>query len=298
MLVIFGSINLTAQYHVKTLPSTGKNIKAMRHLFETGGHAARQAIAAARYDTKTALIGKVGEDANGLRLVNSLKRNNVVTSGIAKIDEVETGLVTEIIAKDGQRQTVQAIGANEFISAEQVPENIVSRDNILLVQPDLSLEETVKVMMMARNHGGKVILHFYPFIKLPKEVLALADIIIMSEDTLAQATEHLSLSIGDAKHIGQQVSAMAKADVIVHGKKIHAVQGGKDVEVISIPKLPDLIETDNAMDAFSGIFAASLHDGDTFNISCKKAAIGSALASRHYSAQKSYPYRADIEELM
>ncbi|MEM8833384.1 MAG: ribokinase, partial [Pseudomonadota bacterium] len=208
MLVVFGSINLDVTYHVKRLPKQGETVIADRYLIGPGGKGANQALAAARMGVKTALVAKTGDDANSVRVLNNLKRNEVMTSGIAKSDELPTGTSTIIVDKNGQNQIVFVPGANDEISAEQLPPEILHDKNILLVQMETPLEETVIGMKTARDSGAKIIMNMAPVKKVPSVVLKLSDYLIVNEIEAEQVIKNAKLEAG--KNPTDQAMALAK----------------------------------------------------------------------------------------
>lgn len=68
-----------------------------------GGAPANVAVAAAKLGAKTAFIGKVGNDAFGKLLVNTVKENGVNSDGMVISDGSNTTLAVVSIAKSGER---------------------------------------------------------------------------------------------------------------------------------------------------------------------------------------------------
>ena len=126
MLIVFGSINMDVNVNVRNFPKEGETVLSQNYTMSPGGKGANQALAAARYGAKTAVVGKVGDDGNGLRILNYLKRNGVMTSGVAKSEEFPTGMAMVMKRKkDGGKSEVIASGANALVSAEQAPSDIL-----------------------------------------------------------------------------------------------------------------------------------------------------------------------------
>ncbi len=82
---VFGGCSLDKMYYQKTDGKYGEN----PDLLVYGGKGANQAIAAARAGAKTTIISRIGKDAEGLKIIDNLKYNNVDTSNVEMISDVE-----------------------------------------------------------------------------------------------------------------------------------------------------------------------------------------------------------------
>lgn len=68
-----------------------------------GGAPANVAVAAARLGAKAGFIGKVGDDAFGRFLADTLKKENVDVSGLFACEDVPTTMALVSVAPDGER---------------------------------------------------------------------------------------------------------------------------------------------------------------------------------------------------
>ena len=134
MVIVFGSLNIDLIMQVKHQPHPGETILTSTYDWMPGGKGANQAIACARSGVKTAMVGHVGDDGFGTRIVNTLKRDEVLTTGIARSDDDPTGIAFITIDQKGENQIVVASGANRLTKGDQVPNEILHRDNVVLMQ--------------------------------------------------------------------------------------------------------------------------------------------------------------------
>src|SRR4051812_15205903 len=112
MIVVFGSINMDVGMRVKDFPRGGETILSPSYDMSPGGKGANQALACARGGAKTALVGKVGDDGIGTRILTNLRRNEVMTSGVATSDYLPTGMAYILRNAAGENQITVASGAN------------------------------------------------------------------------------------------------------------------------------------------------------------------------------------------
>jgi len=168
MIIVFGSIYMDLKVKVKEFPESGEAVLTSSYQSNPGGKGACQALAAARVGAKTALVGRVGDDGQGLRILNYLKRHEVMTSGVAKTDVFPTGMAMVMQGKEGKPRKIVALGANALVESDQAPSEIFRSENVLLAQMELPLEQNAIVMKNAKDKGAKVILNLAPSLTIPK----------------------------------------------------------------------------------------------------------------------------------
>ena len=76
-LLVFGSINMDLVARTPRLPAPAETITGHEFFTAPGGKGANQAVAAARLNTPTLMIGRVGGDAFGGAL-----RQNLTEAGV------------------------------------------------------------------------------------------------------------------------------------------------------------------------------------------------------------------------
>jgi ribokinase len=302
MIIVFGSINVDLNMKVNSFPKAGETVLSSFYDITPGGKGANQALAAARIGAKTAIVGKVGDDGMGLRVLNNLKRNEVMTSGVAKSDTLPTGMATIIKEKNGNNRVIVASGANVEVNAEQAPSDILHEGNILLVQMELPIEQNAIVMKTAHDTGAKVILNLAPALEIPKKMLELVDYLIVNQIEARQLAEKLGMKADGNGAV--LAAALAKEGnltcILTMGPDgIVAVSpDGKGVRLEAMKLGDEAIDTTGAGDCFCGTFTACLHEGKSFEVALKMATIASGLSCKKEGTQDAYPYLEEINELM
>lgn len=301
MIIVFGSINMDLNLKLKRFPDAGETILSPSYTMTPGGKGANQAMASARAGAKTALIGKVGDDGPGLRILNHLKRNEVMTSGVAKSTEWPTGMAMVAKEKDGENRIIVASGANLEVSAEQAPPEIFNENNVLLVQMEVPMEQNALVMKNAKDNGSKVIMNLAPALTIPKALLSLVDYLIVNQIEARQLAEKLKINIdGDTSKLAAALAKEGNLTCIVTLGPDGIVAVNPDGKGLKIPsmKIENVVDTTGAGDCFCGTFAACVHEGKDMNTALRMATVASGLSCRDVGTQASYPYLADIEEAM
>lgn len=301
MIIVFGSINMDLNLKVKSFPEAGETVLSPSYTSTPGGKGANQALAAARAGAKTALVGNVGDDGPGLRILNNLKRNQVMTSGVGKSEEMPTGMAMVVKEKSGENRIIVASGANSLVTADQAPADILHSDNVLLVQMELPAEQNAIVMKTAKENGAPVIMNLAPALDIPKSMLSLVDYLIVNQIEARQLGKRLGLDIKDnTAKLAQALAKEGRLTCIITMGPDGVVAVSKDGKGFEVPamKLEKVKDTTGAGDCFCGTFAACVHEGKPLHTALRMAIVASGLSCLHEGTQESYPYLADIDEVL
>lgn len=301
MIVVFGSINMDINMRVKDFPRAGETILSPSYDMTPGGKGANQALACARGGAKTAIVGKVGDDGMGTRILNGLRRNEVMTSGVATSDFLPTGLA--IVTRDakGENHITVASGANADVSAVQVPDEILKAGNILLLQMEVPLQENFQLMERAKKLGATVILNLAPAFHIPQKALDLVDYLIVNELEARMIAETIGINPDqDLMIVAKALSTKGQLDCIVTlGPKgaVAMTQKGHGWRVPAM-ELKEVVDTTGAGDCFCGMLAAGIHNKLALGSAMRRASVAASLSCMKKGAQESYPYIAEVEEVL
>ncbi|MFA5591814.1 MAG: ribokinase [Micavibrio sp.] len=301
MIVVFGSINMDVNMRLHTFPQPGETVVAPSYEMSPGGKGANQSLAAARGGVKTALIGKVGDDAMAHRLLIGLRRNEVVTSGVAVSEVLPTGMAFITCDRTGENQIVVASGANADIQASQVPNEILKAGNIVMFQMETPLAENIALMERAKANGASVMLNLAPAIEIPQKALELVDYLVVNEHEARYLGEIFGIArTQQLPQIAKFLSEKGKLDCIVTLGEKGAFALTKTGQHWRVPALPvkEMGDTIGAGDCFCGTLAAALHEKQTLGAAMRRASVAASLSCTRKGAQESYPYIAEVDEAL
>jgi ribokinase len=301
MIIVFGSLNMDMSIGLPHLPEAGETILSDDYKLFPGGKGANQALAAARAGAKVALVGKVGHDNYGKTVTDTLKRDGVMVSGVGRSDDHPTGTAVIIRNPKGENQIIVLSGANSEANHDQIPDEILIPQNILLMQMELPVDQTVALLERAHNQGVKTILNLAPAIMIPKKAIGHIDILIVNSIEARQMTQKLNLPVEN------NAMKLAKA-LAIEGNMICLITLGKNGSIAIDPSgkgwgvgvLPldqnDVVDTTGAGDAYCGTFVAAIHAGLSLEEAMRRASVAGSLACLKLGAQDSLPYIDSIEE--
>ena len=125
--IIKGTMDMTKADVMSGLQTQIKLVKE-----SSGGALANCLAGASLLGSRTAFIGKVGDDAQGRSFISDLKAQKVIFAG-GTADEM-TGVCLVLITPDAQRSMRTSLGAAAALTREDVDENLISRAKILYLE--------------------------------------------------------------------------------------------------------------------------------------------------------------------
>lgn len=183
MIIIFGQIAMGIHTELSEPLSLEKENETKHGNTDIGGHAALQAIAAARAGAKVSLCGTIGNDLFGKIILDTLRREGVNSTSIAKQEKYPTGQTITIDSKQLEPLIITTQGANKHTNAAQLPDNVFNERTIILLQNDTPDQINAKIAARAQSNGAKVILALTNTKKECPELSKQVDLVIDKEAT-------------------------------------------------------------------------------------------------------------------
>ncbi|MGF9648722.1 ribokinase [Pseudarthrobacter oxydans] len=206
-VTVVGSINLDLIATAERLPTAGETIGGAVLSEQPGGKGANQGVAAARLAGSARMIGAVGSDAHGQRMLSALAGAGVDTADVVVLSE-PTGTAMIVVDRDGENQIVVCPGANSHLSLDGVE---FDPEETVLCQLEVGLPV---VLAAARRHAGYFVLNAAPAMDLPAELLERCDLVIVNESEYA-----LIPALAKAKLVAVTYGGDGSA-MFEHGRKV------------------------------------------------------------------------------
>ncbi len=122
-IVVIGSINMDLVCRCAHMPRPGETVAGQDLLTIPGGKGANQAVAAAKVGAagdEVHLVGRVGADDFGQRMLVALREHGVRTDHVTLTEGSSTGCATILVDKAGENSIVVSPGANAKVSPDDV----------------------------------------------------------------------------------------------------------------------------------------------------------------------------------
>src|SRR5260221_12068561 len=144
-IVVLGSINMDLVCRCARMPRPGETVAGQDLLTIPGGKGANQAVAAAKIagpGEEVHLIGRVGHDDFGQRLMVGLREHGVNIERVIVTEGIGTGCATILVDEAGENSIVLSPGANAKVSVEDVEAaaDLIAGATVLILQLEIPLE--------------------------------------------------------------------------------------------------------------------------------------------------------------
>ncbi|NBD36591.1 MAG: ribokinase, partial [Chloroflexi bacterium] len=178
-VIILGSLNMDLVARAPHLPAPGETVTGSAFSTAPGGKGANQAVAAARLGVATRMVGRVGADAYGTALRESLRAAGVDTRLVQTDDTTSTGVAIIAVDDAAENSIIVIPGANGQLDETDVARLTahLAGCDALLLQLEAPLDVNLAAARAAQEAGVTVILDPAPAQSLPDELYTLVDIL-------------------------------------------------------------------------------------------------------------------------
>ncbi|BBK40593.1 ribokinase [Allostella vacuolata] len=271
MILVFGSLNLDLSFALPHLPVPGETVLAPGYRPGPGGKGLNQAVAAARAGAAAAMYGRLGDDAFGHSLRQTMAEEGIDASGVLD-GALPTGCAAIAVGADGANLILVGSGANGEATAAQVPDAALGPGTTVVLQLEVPVQETLALAARARSRGARTILNAAPAAPLPPGALDPIDVLVVNEIEAAMLT-----GAPDADAAGRRLARSGTTVIVTRGGDgASAFVDGQCWHIGALPIRP--VDTVGAGDAFVGVLAARLDAGDELPAALRAASVGGGLA--------------------
>lgn len=297
-ILVIGSLNMDLSIDLAKMPVTGETILGRGIAYKAGGKGANQACAAGKLGGRVRMLGGVGQDEFGQKLVKSLSESGVETDYIKESRDLPTGTAVIYVDDNGDNSIVVIPGANmacdiEYLKAQD--EQFHWCDYVVL-QMEIPYEAVWYSVKRAKELGKTVILNPAPAPdKIPEEILSLVDYLTPNE------TEIIALngkSKDDIREGAEKLLSRGVSNVIATLGDRGALLVNRYGETFYPARKVVSVDTTAAGDCFNGAMVAALAEGQSEAEAILFANIASSIAVTRKGAQESLPIREEVAVIM
>jgi ribokinase len=309
-IVVIGSINMDLVCRCSHMPKGGETVAGQDLLTIPGGKGANQAVAAAKVGAagdEVHLIGRVGADDFGQRLLVALREHGVRTERVTITEGSSTGCAVILVDKAGENSIVVSPGANARLTPNDIDAaaDLIGQAAVLLVQLEIPTETVAHAIAIARRAGVRVILDPTPVPAkgLPKALYQVdvltpnqseAETLLAKKDAMGRMRRARRV---DAKQLGGELLARGPGIVLLKLGAKGAMIVDNEIQHVKGFKV-GVVDTTAAGDAFNGALAVALAEGMELVRAVRFANAAGARACEKFGAQPALPTRMEVEGLM
>jgi ribokinase len=291
-VTVVGSLNLDLVVGVDRLPGRGETVIGTSTITGPGGKGANQAAAAAALCDDVAMVGRVGDDMTGQRLVADLSDRGVLTFAVLTTPDTPSGTASVAVESgSGENLIVVAPGANAALSPADVQIRAVHDADIVLAQLETPLE-TVRAAL--QHASGRTVLNPAPPRSLSRRLLELVDVLVPNEWELARLAG-AQPSPREADELAVLARELTDRDVVVTlGARGALVVPASGATSVVRPPPVRAVDTTGAGDCFCGALAVALAQAEPLIDAVRYAVTAAALSTTARGARGLLPGDAAV----
>lgn len=288
-ILVVGSINMDLITVLDRFPKVGETLLGQSFTTALGGKGSNQAVAAARLGASVAMIGAVGDDANGSAALQTLQQEGVDTSGIAIKNGVSTGIASITVA-ESDNHIIVVSGANFELSLADIDahEALFAGVDVVLCQLEIPMDCVLHAAQLARKYQATFVLNPAPAQQLSAELMALVDVMTPNHTELKQAFGLLDdASDSDIAHILPAHMQLVMTEG-ANGASHYSKAGKRHWPAFQV----QAVDTTGAGDTFNAGLAVQWPQG--LDVAVQHAQAAAALAVQAVGAQTAMPTAAAV----
>lgn len=297
-LLVVGSLNMDMAVNVYQIPQKGETVLAKEINYAPGGKGANQAYAMAKLGAEVAMIGCVGADQNGLKLLQNLQSVKVDTKGIQILKNEPTGIAVIAVEETGENSIIVVSGANFMLTKQWIMQmqEYIDECDVVVAQLETPIESVCAVAELAKQKGKKMLLDPAPAVKdLPASLLQNVSIIKPNETELQILTQKPTSTEQEIVEAAKILLKKGVEKVVVTLGEKGAILVTEEGHTVFASKKVKAVDTTAAGDAFTAGLALKLSEGCSCEQAIEFATKVSSIVVTRKGAQTSIP---SYEEVM
>lgn len=301
-VLVLGSINVDLVLRGERLPAPGETVVGGQFFRALGGKGANQAVAAARFSReRVAFVAAVGADEFGQAALDALAAEHLEMQYVRVLEGEATGVALILVDRGGENLISVASGANARLSPQEVdalPDDFWRRHRVFLASLEVPLATVQRGLERAKSFGLTTIVNPAPAAPRLAEQLdfLLIDLLTPNAGEAAHLTGIQVVDPASAAHAARRIQSLGAAQVVVTLGREGALLVDHEAQHMPAYRV-EAIDATAAGDAFNGILAAALAEGQSLADAAQSASAGAAISVTRSGAQPSLPTRAEIETL-
>ncbi len=285
-IIVLGSLHMDMLVRVPHIPQKGETLPGHSLTLRMGGKGGNQAIYASIHGGKVFMIGRVGEDEFGRKIVRTLQICGVDTRCVTVTPGIDSGVSVALIdEEEGDYGAVILSGVNLRLDQSDVSSMISLIDSYgagcLVLQAEIPLPVIEAAAKAARARAIRVIFNAAPAKKEHKFILSLIDILVVNQFEAGILTGKNVADLEKADWALRQLAKQVPTVLLTLGKN-GVLATNPQVDRLHLPAhRVTVADAHGAGDSFIGSFSARLLAGDTFEGASRYANAAAALTVTH-----------------
>jgi ribokinase len=299
-IVVVGSTMIDLVAYADRLPDDGETVVGNSYKTGFGGKGANQAVVAARFGARVAMVNTLGDDGHGDAYLEQFAAESIDTSFVRRTSG-SSGVAPIWVDASGTNRIIIVPGANLEVRPEVAADAVESfAPQVVIGQFEIPQATTTAGFAAARRLGATTILNPAPGAALDPELLLVTDWLVPNETefTLVTGQPLRGSHEEEATTIAATAVTLGCSLVVTLGERgALVVRPGEPTTRVEAPRVT-AIDTTGAGDAFVGAFAVGLALGMPAVEAARFGCVAAADSVTRLGTQTSYPDRASAAAIL
>lgn len=299
-VAVFGSINMDMVIRTRRIPFKGETIMGQSFRTCPGGKGANQAVAAAMSGTYTYMIGRVGNDSFGRELIEGLESYRVDISKMIVDSNAQSGVAIITIDEECENRIIVISGANGLVGNQDLSQlkDCIKNIRVLLLQLEIPIDMVIMAAKLAHENNVLVLLDPAPACQIPAKLFPYIDILTPNQSEAKILTGLEVNNQTQAYHAAKKLVEKGASQVILKMGDMGVYWfDGFDGCFLNAFRVK-AVDTVAAGDAFNGVLASAISQGNSFDSALQWALAAGALCVTKQGAQEAMPSKEEIQNFL
>ena len=309
-ILVVGSFVMDVIATTEKVPRSAQTVYGKSFHMAPGGKGANQALQCARLGAQVTMMGCVGDDLFGEKLIEPLKSAGVDVSHVLVRPGVSSGVghvTLEVTEHSAQNRIIVIPGANRTLTVDEVAwiQDEIGTYDMVLLQLEVPLEVNRTVARWAKEAGVPVMLNPAPATDLDDELLRYVTYLTPNEQEASMETglPLASDENGPCRADLQKIAAAlwdkgVEHVIITLGGSGSAVVQGSSIRYIPCVHMDHVADPTAAGDSFVGALSVGLTADLSQEEALAFASHTAAITVSRMGAMPSLPTLAEVLELV
>jgi ribokinase len=310
-ILVVGSFMMDLISKTFKVPGEGETITGQSFSTASGGKGANQAVQAALLGAEVTMVGKVGDDIFGARMIESLSAANVNVDNIVKDRNTASGVGNITLeVREGHKTKNRILilpGANMTLALKDIEflKNEISKYDMVILQNEIPSEINDAIIAFAYSAGVPVMLNSAPSRPVSEESLSKLTYISPNEHEAYDLTG-IKIKVNSSGVDFDTVKNVTNFFLNKGIKNVIVTLGSNGVVLANQNKfifhpcidVVDVVDPTAAGDSFVGAFCTGICSGMTEESAIEFASYAATLTVSRLGAQPALPTYSEVAELM
>ncbi len=308
-ILVVGSFNMDLIASTGRVPNAGETVIGMKFTTAPGGKGINQAVQCARLGANVTMVGKVGNDDFGRKMLAVAREAGIDVSHVLTDDTEATGvgvILLEVKGEKTQNRITVCPGANYTITAQELEwlKTEIAAYDMLIVQFELPMNVVETVAQWAHDSNVPVMVNPAPAAPISDKLLSCATYFSPNEHEAAIIAGHAirvedGINYDDIDYVAKKFRERGVENLIITMGGNGSVVIDKDsIEHTPCVKMPNVADPTAAGDSFVASFCTGLTAGLSKKNALAFASHAAAITVSRMGAITSLPTIDEVQNLL